>query len=86
MANEDYPINKYDKRHDVLHVFLGHHTFGDSSSEEEADDIYVTRNDDTDEIVGFTILDYKKKNAEIVKKMYPQYNFSIGYSEGYSED
>ena len=47
--------------------------------------IYVTRNDDTDEIVGFTILDYKKKNAEIVKKMYPQYNFSIGYSEGYSE-
>ena len=76
MVNEGYPINKYDNRHDVLHVFLSNHNFGDSSSEEEADNIYVTRNDDTDEIVGFTILDYKK-NAEIVKKMYPQYDFSI---------
>ena len=80
MVNEGYPINKYDKRHDVLHVFLSHHNFGDSSSEEEANDIYVTRNDDTNEIVGFTILDYKR-NADIVKKMYPQYDFSIGYKE-----
>lgn len=74
-------VNKYDSDHDVLHVFLSDHYWQNSSSEEEADDIYVTRDDDTDELLGFVILDYKKRNADIVKKMYPQYNFSIGYEE-----
>lgn len=65
--------NNYDKRNDVLHVFLGSQK--NSSSEEEEKNIYVTRNDETNEIVGFTILDYRK-NGDKVKTMYPQYNFS----------
>ena len=77
-------VNKYDADHDVLHVFLSDNYWKNSSSDEEADDIYVTRDDDTNELLGFVILDYKE-NVEIVKKMYPQYNFSIGYTEGYTE-
>ena len=73
-------VNKYDADHDVLHVFLSDNYWKNSSSDEEADDIYVTRDDDTNELLGFVILDYQK-NVEIVKKMYPQYNFSIGYTE-----
>ena len=73
-------VNKYDADHDVLHVFLSDHYWKNSSSDEEAKNIYVTRDDDTDELLGFVILDYKE-NAEIVKQMYPQYNFSIGYEE-----
>ena len=79
-------VNKYDADHDVLHVFLNNDEWWQTPADEEAKNIYVRRNEDTDEIAGFIILDYKSKNAEIVKKMYPQYNFSIGYSEGYSED
>ena len=74
-------VNKYDSDHDVLHVFLNNDEWWETSADEEAEDIYVRRNDNTDEISGFIILDYKKKNADIVKKMYPQYDFSIGYNE-----
>ena len=65
--------NNYDERHDVLHVFLG--SQHNSSSDEEEKGIYVTRNDDTDEIVGFTILNFSK-NRDKVQRLYPQYNFA----------
>lgn len=69
-----YPINKYDERHDVLHVYLSsqYNAFAD----EEYPDIYVLKNDDTNEIVGFKILDFTK-NARKAAKMYPQYNFGV---------
>ena len=72
-----YQENKYDADHDVMHVFLGSQAY--SSSEEVVEDIYVTRNDDTEAIVGFTILDFKARNDQLVRALYPQFDFSIGY-------
>lgn len=69
-----YPINKYDDAHDVLHVYLKSQR--DAFADEEQKDIYVFRNDESDEIVGFTIIDYSK-NAARVKALYPQFDFSL---------
>ena len=69
-----YPINKYDDEHDVLHVFLKSRR--NAFADEEQKDIYVFRNDESDEIVGFTVMDYSK-NADRVKTLYPQYDFSL---------
>ena len=72
-----FPVNKYDADHDVLHVYLSERcNFHDSSAEEPVKDIYVLYDDDTDEITGFKILDFKQ-NAEKVRQMYPQYNFVV---------
>lgn len=72
-----YPINKYDERHDVLHVYLSNRCNEyDASAEEEYSDIYVLKDDDTDEIVGFKILNFTK-NARKLAKIYPQYNFKF---------
>jgi len=68
--NNPYPITRYDARHDVLHLFLSEQY--DSSAEEEMPGIYVQKKDDTEDIVGFTILDFKE-NRHKVEKMYPQY-------------
>ena len=65
-----YPVSKYDRRHDVMHVFLGSQV--GSSAEEVSHGIYVNRNDNTDAIVGFTILDFKT-NKELAEEMYPQF-------------
>ena len=72
-----YPISKYDARHDVLHVYLSWRCNEfHASSEEPVHDIYVIYDDDTDEIVGFKILNYKR-NVEKAREMYPQYDFSL---------
>ena len=67
-------INKYDERHDVLHVFMGdqHNAFAD----EEVPGIYVNRDEDSNEIVGFTILDYSKKRAT-AKEKFPNIDFPM---------
>jgi len=49
-------VNKYDERHDVLHIFLGSQQ--NAFADEEAPGVYVNRDEDSDEIVGLTILDY----------------------------
>ena len=64
-----YPIRKYDARHDVMHVYLKSQQ--DAFADEEQKDIYVFRNDTSDEIVGFTIMDFSK-NIGRVKALYPQ--------------
>lgn len=69
-----YPMSKYDARHDVLHVFLASQR--NAYADEEYPGIYVNRNDDTNQIVGFTILDFKE-NELMAKKLYPQFEFSI---------
>ena len=68
----DYPVNKYDARHDVLHMFLD--TPYNAFFDEEARGIYVNRDEESNEIVGFTVLDYSRKR-EIVKRKYPQFDF-----------
>lgn len=72
-----FPVKKYDARHDVLHVYLNKRcNWYYSSAEEPAHDIYVIYDDDTDEIVGFKILDYKR-NVDKARQMFPQYDFSL---------
>lgn len=70
----NYPVNKYDSRHDVLHMFLD--SPYDAFFDEEAPGIYVNRNEDSNEIVGFTVLDYSKRREQ-VKKQYPQFEFPL---------
>ena len=56
-----YPLLKYDEHHDVMHVYLSKRCNEyESSAEEEYPDVYVLKDDETDETVGFKILDYKK--------------------------
>ena len=69
------PTNsKYDERHDVLHVFLG--SRANAFTEEDFPGVYIDRNDDTDEIVGLTLMDYKKRRRDITKWL-PQYEFKV---------
>lgn len=58
----------YDKRHDILHVFLGSPI--NAFADEEFPGIYVSRNDDTNDIVGLTIIDYTKKK-QLLKNYFP---------------
>ena len=74
-ARTIYPISKYDERHDVLHVYLNEHCNEyEASAEEEYPNVYVIKNDVTDETVGFKILDFTK-NADKIAEIYPQYDF-----------
>ena len=63
-----YDKIKYDKRHDILHVFLGSPI--NAFADEEFPGIYVSRNDDTNDIVGLTIIDYTKKK-QLLKDYFP---------------
>ena len=58
----------YDERHDILHVFLGSPI--NAFADEEFPGIYVSRNDDTNDIVGLTIIDYTKKK-QLLKNYFP---------------
>lgn len=72
-----YPINKYDSRHDILHIYLSNKCNEyNASADEEYPNVYVLKDDDTDEIVGFKILDFTK-NVGKVEKIYPQYKFRV---------
>lgn len=68
-------MTKYDNRHDVLHVFLGNCLSGDVSAEEEYPGVYIKRCDDTDDVVGITILDYSKKKSRL-SSILPDYEFA----------
>ena len=63
-----YDKIKYDKRHDILHVLLGSPI--NAFADEEFPGIYVSRNDDTNDIVGLTIIDYTKKK-QLLKNYFP---------------
>ena len=63
-----YAKIKYDERHDILHVFLGSPI--NAFADEEFPGIYVSRNDDTNDIVGLTIIDYTKKK-QLLKNYFP---------------
>ena len=68
---------KYDKRHDILHVFLGSPI--NAFADEEFPGIYVSRDEDTNDIVELTIMDFKEKK-DLLTKYFPQFFFDYSYS------
>lgn len=70
-------INKsqvnYDKRHDVLHVFI--HPEKLSEDEEIYPDIIVRKSVNDEQITGFTLLDYSNIDQNVLANLYPQYSF-----------
>ena len=65
---------KYDKRHDVLHVFLS--SCADTFSEEKFPGVYLNRCEDTEVVAGLTIMDFKKRMKEL-PSILPMYQFKI---------
>lgn len=63
---------KYDKQHDVLHIFLGSPI--NAFADEEFPGIYVSRDEDTNDIVELTVMDFKKKK-KLLTKYFPQFLF-----------
>lgn len=58
----NFPVRKYDKEHDVLHVYFNDRCSEQySSAEEIGDGIYCLVDDSTGRINGYKILDCKKK-------------------------
>lgn len=71
-----YPVKRYDDDNDVLHIYLSPRcNEWQASAEEPTHDVYVLMDDDTDEIVGFKILNFRK-NGDKAQRLYPQYDFS----------
>ena len=68
------PIYKYDDDHDVLQVFYSDRVnyYGDEEYRNDYPELYVLRDDDTEEVIGFTILDYSKYKAHL-PELYPEY-------------
>lgn len=65
--------SRYDARHDVLHVFFGN--LANSSADEDYPGVYVGRDDDTNEVVKLTIMDFQKRHDKILRWL-PQYKFT----------
>lgn len=67
------PVYKYNEWQDVLNVFYSDrvHYYGDEEYKENYPYLYVLRDDDTEEIIGFTILDYSKYKAHL-PELYPE--------------
>jgi len=60
------PVTKYDKDHDVLHIYNNERCNELYSSAVEIEDgIYRIIDDETGAINGYKILDYKKKKRDI---------------------
>lgn len=65
---------KYDKRHDVLHVFLS--SCVDTYAEEDSPGVYVEKCEDTQKVAGLTIMDFKKRLKDL-PSILPKYQFKI---------
>ncbi|OCA87801.1 hypothetical protein A8F94_08130 [Bacillus sp. FJAT-27225] len=66
---------KYDKSHDVLHVFF----FLDflTVDEEEFPGVLIRKSiRDEETIAGLTILDYNERTADALNNILPQYDFT----------
>lgn len=62
-------IWKYSLKHDIMHIFISH---GPYIYEEECPGIYVARNENTNEIEKFTIMDWSK-NKDLFEEKFPEY-------------
>ena len=67
------PVYNYDSKHDLLSIFYSdrYNYYGDDEFYKEFPDLYVLRDDDTEEIIGFTIFFYSKYKPYL-PKLYPQ--------------
>ncbi|MEK3749436.1 DUF2283 domain-containing protein [Paenibacillus sp. FSL E2-8871] len=76
------PENKirYDDEHDVMYVFFGRPQMG--SEEEVAPGIYLRISDETEEIIGIVITDFKSRT----KKDYLALPFSIDLTSIFPEN
>ena len=70
----DKPIVNYDKDHDMLSVFYSARInyYGDEEFYKDYPELYVLRDDDTEEIIGFTILYYSEYKPHL-PELYPEY-------------
>lgn len=75
---DEYLTYKYDKRHDVMHVFFTQRykdeDYGWYVNDEVANNIMEVRDERNEDLVGFLILDYRRNKPELVKR-YPEYFF-----------
>lgn len=65
---------KYDQRHDVLHVYL--HPSILSVDEEEYPGVVIRRSVKDEQITGFMIMDYQKKDPVLLENLLPNFDFS----------
>ena len=68
LTKRKYESTKYDRRHDVLHVFLD--SIVDSCADEEYPNILVYRDEDTNEITGFVVMNYKKTEKHSMARLF----------------
>ena len=75
---DEYITYKYNAKSDVMHVFFTQRYKDADAGYYMADDItyniYELRDERTEDLVGFIILDYRRNKPELVKR-YPQYFF-----------
>lgn len=69
---------KYDKQHDIMHVYFEGYSYVDDA-DEEYPNIYVFRNEVTNNITKILVIDFMKNKYKL-KEVLHQYN--ISYDEG----
>jgi len=63
----------YDREHDILYVYVSNSP-PSYSDDEEVKGVYIKRSmDDDDFITGVTIMDYSKRNRQLLRKSVPFY-------------
>lgn len=64
---------KYDDRHDVLHVYLNPSAL--SVDEEEFPGVVIRRSVQDDQITGFVIMDFQKRDKKLLETLIPRFDF-----------
>lgn len=67
-ARENEKI-RYDNEHDVLYIFLGAPRL--AYDDEISPGIFLRKTDDTDEVVGAVIMDYRKCDTKHLRRIIP---------------
>ena len=70
----DKPVYNYDKKNDLLSIFYSARVnyYGDEEYYKDYPELYVMRDDDTEEVIGFAIFDYSKYKAHL-PELYPDH-------------
>lgn len=67
------PLNNinynYDRDHDVLYLYIGKQSL--SYADEPYPGIYIKYSDDTDKLTGAVIIDYKKRDINLLSNVLP---------------
>ncbi|KLR75308.1 MULTISPECIES: DUF2283 domain-containing protein [Geobacillus] len=67
-------LTKYDKSHDVLHVFFFPELL--SVDDEEFPGVVIRRAVSDNRITGITILDFSRKDEDLLNNLLPEFDFS----------